>query len=163
MDDLAENLLKLEYNDVKNKLTFEGMTTLAKVVKVYDGDTITLIWKYMGQYLKYSCRMVGYDAPEIKRNKRIKGGDEEIKKHIEKGLEIKKYLMKYLSKCKYKNLVKVKFFQMDLYSRPLCVIFLCKDLKCDKLSFENSVNYHLMKKFNLSLYNPSKINLEFNN
>lgn len=160
MENLAENLLKLTYNDVHNKkLSFEGITTIAKVVKVYDGDTITLVWKYLGDFVKYSCRLAGFNAPEIKKNRTMKGTEEEIKEELKRGKIVKDYLCNYLNNCKYKNLVKVKFYKMDLYGRPLCVIYLCNDLNCQELLFDNSINKHLMDKFELKEYNPSKLKL----
>ena len=38
----------------------------AKVVDVYDGDTITIVIFNKGGVEKYKLRMYGYDSPEIK-------------------------------------------------------------------------------------------------
>lgn len=48
------------------KFTFAGIDTWAKVVDVYDGDTITIVFKYHGIFIKDNFRMLGYDSPEIK-------------------------------------------------------------------------------------------------
>jgi len=44
---------------------FEATVTL---VSVYDGDTIWVSWydKNFGRVVKVSCRLLGYDAPEMK-------------------------------------------------------------------------------------------------
>lgn len=53
--------------------TFEGQTRLAKIVDVYDGDTITIICKLdkTESYRKYKLRIAGVDAPEKKPLKSI--------------------------------------------------------------------------------------------
>src|SRR3989338_7580767 len=38
----------------------------AKIVKVYDGDTVMVIFKHGNMYLKYNIRLFGIDAPEIR-------------------------------------------------------------------------------------------------
>jgi endonuclease YncB( thermonuclease family) len=40
--------------------------TLAKCVKVYDGDTIHVIFEYKGEMKKFKCRCIGYNCAEIK-------------------------------------------------------------------------------------------------
>src|SRR3989344_2659506 len=52
--------------------SFKGFKTYAKVVKVHDGDTCHVIFKYKKQYIKYSIRMLGYNSPEL--NDKDKGG-----------------------------------------------------------------------------------------
>ena len=46
--------------------TFEGVLTLAKVVDVYDGDTITVVFMHENRPVKYHMRMSGYDSPEMR-------------------------------------------------------------------------------------------------
>lgn len=46
--------------------TFAGIVTLAKVVDVYDGDTIRFTFRYRGELIQYRVRMLGYDSPEMK-------------------------------------------------------------------------------------------------
>ena len=62
-------------NDNVSKLSFEGETIECKVVKVYDGDTITVVFplKYkvkgipiLGQMYKWNCRLIGIDTPELR-------------------------------------------------------------------------------------------------
>jgi endonuclease YncB( thermonuclease family) len=43
-----------------------GMKFTAKVVYVYDGDTIHCVFKFNGTYQRFKIRMMGYDSPEIK-------------------------------------------------------------------------------------------------
>lgn len=45
----------------------------AKVVSVYDGDTITIVSKYNNQFMKFKVRLYGIDTPEIKGETKEKG------------------------------------------------------------------------------------------
>lgn len=66
MEDLdIEELLSLDYKTVK-KFTLEGLKKKAKVISVYDGDTITVVFKHKDEYNKWNCRIYGIDTPEIK-------------------------------------------------------------------------------------------------
>jgi micrococcal nuclease len=60
-----EELTLLDCKDIK-KFSLEGFTKTAKVVKVYDGDTITVVFKHNHEYNKWNCRIYGIDTPEIK-------------------------------------------------------------------------------------------------
>jgi len=60
-----EELLSLDCKNV-NKFTLQGLTKTAKVVKVYDGDTITVVFKHKDEYNKWNCRIYGIDTPELK-------------------------------------------------------------------------------------------------
>lgn len=69
-----------KYNkDNTKELSFEGQSFDAKVVDVYDGDTVKVVFpiKYkikgftvLNQMYKWNCRLIGVDTPEIRtRNK----------------------------------------------------------------------------------------------
>ena len=62
---LKKRLMKANPKDIPY-FSFNGIRTIAKVVKVYDGDTITIIFEYNGKMIKYSCRIFGIDTPEIR-------------------------------------------------------------------------------------------------
>lgn len=47
-------------------LTLNGLVTKARVVSVYDGDTLTLIIPFKNDFYKFNCRMMGIDTCEIK-------------------------------------------------------------------------------------------------
>lgn len=47
-------------------LTLEGIFTPARLVDCYDGDTMTVIIPFKGDYFKYTCRMMGIDTCEMK-------------------------------------------------------------------------------------------------
>lgn len=48
------------------RFSLSGMAFDARVVDVYDGDTITAVFKYRGEYNKWPCRLDGIDTPELK-------------------------------------------------------------------------------------------------
>lgn len=61
-------MLAGDFSDMK-KFTFEGRLVQAKVTDVYDGDTVTIVFFNGQEPVKYSFRMLGYDAPEVKPKK----------------------------------------------------------------------------------------------
>jgi micrococcal nuclease len=60
--------------DKTPKFSLDGMTFQAKVVKVYDGDTIQAVFELFGKFYRWSCRISHVDTPELKTK------DEEEKK-----------------------------------------------------------------------------------
>ena len=52
-DSNLEELLSLDYKNIK-KFTLNGLIKTAKVIKVYDGDTITVVFKHKGEYNKWN-------------------------------------------------------------------------------------------------------------
>ena len=40
----------------------------ARAVKVYDGDTVHLVFEHRGEVVRCSCRLLGVDAPELGRD-----------------------------------------------------------------------------------------------
>jgi endonuclease YncB( thermonuclease family) len=47
------------------ELVLNGIKTLARVVKVIDGDTITVVIPLFDSFYKYNIRILGIDAPEL--------------------------------------------------------------------------------------------------
>jgi endonuclease YncB( thermonuclease family) len=58
---------------------FNGLKVKAKVLEVYDGDTITIVFIHSGILIKYRMRMEGYDSPELKPNLKCDNRDLHIK------------------------------------------------------------------------------------
>jgi endonuclease YncB( thermonuclease family) len=61
---------EIDWSKVSKKVpsfSLEGHTCLAKCVKVYDGDTITLAFPWKGEMLKWRCRLEEIDTPELKK------------------------------------------------------------------------------------------------
>jgi len=45
---------------------FDGETKEAKVVSVYDGDTVKVVFPVLRKLYKFNCRLQGVDTPEIR-------------------------------------------------------------------------------------------------
>lgn len=57
---------KLEEMEDAPMLSFEGKKIKAKVVSVYDGDTIKVIFPLKDTFYKWNCRLTGIDTPELR-------------------------------------------------------------------------------------------------
>jgi micrococcal nuclease len=103
-------LKKLDPSKIKS-FSFNGVQKYARIVKVYDGDTCTIIFRWKKQNIKCSCRLYGIDTPEIRTTN---------KKEKELG-----YIAKdFLSSLLLEKVVMVHFLKDDKYGRPLVNIFL---------------------------------------
>lgn len=116
-------LKKLEPNDV-NSFSFNGVKKYARIVKVYDGDTCTILFKWKKQNIKTSCRILGIDTPELRtKNKKEKELGYKAKEFLE-GLILEQILM-------------VKFGKNGKYGRPLVEIFLHNGQSISDLMISN--------------------------
>lgn len=55
--------------DQTNDITYfslDGYETKAKIVKVYDGDTVHAVFKMFDKYYKWNCRIQHVDTPELR-------------------------------------------------------------------------------------------------
>lgn len=103
-------LKKLNTNEIKS-FSFNGVQKYARIVKVYDGDTCTIIFRWKKQNIKCSCRIHGIDTPELKTsNKREK----------EFGYKARDFLSSVI----LEQVLMVHFLKDDKYGRPLVNIFL---------------------------------------
>jgi endonuclease YncB( thermonuclease family) len=98
------------------KFTFDGLLTKAYVCDVYDGDTITCIFRHDERNQKFKIRMYGYDAPEMKPSKRIPVKKREL--IIENALSAKKYLADQI----LNKWIHLECKEFDKYGRILGVI-----------------------------------------
>ena len=108
MSDIEE-LLSLDCKNVNN-FTLEGLTKTAKVVKVYDGDTITIVFKHKDEYNKWNCRIYGIDTPEIKSK-----NPEEKKAAV--------IARDFLKDLILEKIVTIKCLDFDKYGRLLVNVF----------------------------------------
>ena len=63
-----EHMLKISTNANVELFSFRGIQTDCKVVKVHDGDTVTIVMIYNGALTKLNCRWYGLDTPEIRKD-----------------------------------------------------------------------------------------------
>ena len=64
-----EDLREITEDDV-DVFSLEGFKTEAKIVRVIDGDTLDVAFHRRGELVRYTCRMLGYDAPEPRGKKK---------------------------------------------------------------------------------------------
>jgi endonuclease YncB( thermonuclease family) len=96
--------------------TFKNKEFIAKPVNIYDGDTFTAIFKFKDEYIKYKCRSLGYDSPEIKPL--LSKPNRELE--IENAKKAKERFTELLTKNK---LVTIKCDDFDKYGRILVTIY----------------------------------------
>ena len=60
------------------KFDYSGLKVKAKVVDVYDGDTITIVFRYRGELQQHNCRMIGYNSPELRPSRKMVNREREI-------------------------------------------------------------------------------------
>jgi len=46
--------------------SFNGLCFIGIPTNIYDGDTLSIIFIFHGKPVKYRCRALGYDSPEMK-------------------------------------------------------------------------------------------------
>lgn len=108
------------------KFSFEtGEKIYCKVYKVYDGDTISIIFRWHRQYIKTSCRIIGIDTPEI-RTKNLQ------EKKL--GLEVRDFLKTLI----LDKVVKIKLYHNDKYGRPLVEVFTDDDKSIKDILIEKN-------------------------
>ena len=98
------------YSNTKT-FSFNGIECDAKIVKVYDGDTCTAVMKYNSTLYKFTIRMDGYDAPEIRSHNKLE------KKY---GLKSRDYLRSLI----LNKIVTLKCLSYDKYGRILGLLTL---------------------------------------
>ena len=89
--------------------TLVGHKSIAKVVNVYDGDSVNLVIEVFGTLYKWKCRLAHVDTPEIKtRNAHEK----------ELGLIARNKLRELIEN----KIINVECFEFDKYGRLLVEI-----------------------------------------
>jgi endonuclease YncB( thermonuclease family) len=146
-----------------------GLTLKGKIVEVYDGDTCKIVLPLQNCLYKFTCRLSGIDAPEMKPRKDKPNRDAEIilakkarqeflKLILPNNLAFDNTEIKKEEICteleKNRNLVTVKCLEFDKYGRLLVELFSTQDISNTK-SFNStlidknlSVTYDGGKKIN---------------
>ena len=115
---------KLYENDINEYFSFVGKTFFAKPCNIYDGDTFSIIFLHNNNVIKYRCRCLGYDSPEMKPSLSNPNRDKE------KALAVraKNRMTELLTKHEY-GLVFVECFEFDKYGRILVRVYNMIDTK----------------------------------
>jgi endonuclease YncB( thermonuclease family) len=98
--------------------SWKGKSFYAKPCHIYDGDTFSICWIWKGEIVKYRCRCLGYDSPEIKPLKTNLNRDHE--KNI---ANISKLRFTELLFANPSGLVKVECDDFDKYGRILVTVY----------------------------------------
>jgi len=135
MSDMS--LQALQYEDVP-KFSFSGIKCNAKCVKVYDGDTITVIMKLLGlPAMRYSIRLSNLDTAELK-------SDNEIEKLFAE------HTQKVCSDMLLGKMIKLDLGKFDKYGRILAKVY------CDTLGINVDVSTHLIQNHMGYIYGGGK-------
>ena len=125
--------------------SFEGRKCIGKVVDVYDGDTVKIVFplseKEPDRLYKWNCRLINVDTPEI-RTKNLK--EKEFGKLVRNKLR-----EKILEKLVYINCM-----DFDKYGRLLVEIF-------EDCEYKNSINNWLINNEYAKIYHGGKKSLWF--
>ena len=133
------------------EFTLNGMKTIAKVVEIYDGDTCKIVFPLDNKLVKYTCRLQGLDAPEMKpllsninRENEMKHAHESRNRLIQLATNCKIEIACDEKKSFIKELVNnntriiyVELFEFDKYGRLLIKIY-------ENDRYEKSVNQILI-------------------
>lgn len=79
---ISSSALRTAQFDEKKQFSFQHLTVKAKVVYVYDGDTLYLQFLYQKRLTQLCIRMLGYDSPEMIPRRNLPHREEEMKKAI---------------------------------------------------------------------------------
>lgn len=91
--------------------SLKNRTFDAKIVYIYDGDTMHCVFKVFGDYYRWNCRICGVDTPEI----RTKNKEEK-----EKGIKLRDELRTRLQD----KIVTIKCYEFDKYGRLLIDVYM---------------------------------------
>jgi endonuclease YncB( thermonuclease family) len=138
----------IDWSNVNKKtkvFSFEGRKCIGKVVDVYDGDTVKIVFplseKEPDRLYKWNCRLINVDTPEI-RTKNLK--EKEFGKLVRNKLR-----EKILEKLVYINCM-----DFDKYGRLLVEIF-------EDCEYKNSINNWLINNEYAKIYHGGKKSLWF--
>lgn len=118
-NDDEDKLKKLENIDKTIPyFSFKGKKLKCRFCNIYDGDTFTIVFLYRNEIIKYRCRCLGYDTPEMKPS--LKAPNRE--KEIEAAKKAKARFIELLEKGK-DGIIEVECFEFDKYGRILVNVY----------------------------------------
>lgn len=125
-------------NAKKGQLTdfsFKGAVVHAKVVDVYDGDTLRLVFVYRDELIQYAIRMEGYDSPEMRPAKTHPNREAEKQKAVA--------AKEALAGQTANQVLVAELGEFDKYGRPLAKLYLTEEPA--KRSAANCVNVWMVE------------------
>lgn len=100
----------------------------AKIVYIYDGDTMHCVFKVFGEYYRWNCRIWGVDTPEI----RTKNEGEK-----KKGIEVRDILRNKLQD----KILTIKCYDFDKYGRLLIDVYIENETLLSQWLIKNNYGY----------------------
>ena len=114
---LNNNLVNINPNDIQY-FSFKGLTFNALYCNIYDGDTFSVVFIHNNSIIKYRCRCLGYDTPEMKPLLSKPNREQEI----ELAKKAKSRFTELLEKSSNK-IIKIECFDFDKYGRILVKVY----------------------------------------
>ena len=127
-----DKLLTIKSDDIE-EFSLQGTVTKGKVVEMYDGDTCKIVLIYKNELMKFNCRLMHLDTPEMKPPRNKPNREEEIKNAI----KCRNRLLQLTSSCelslednktkiqikklldKNNKIITIKCHEFDKYGRLL--------------------------------------------
>jgi len=128
-----EQALNKINDDSVQLFTLDKQIHLAKIVRVYDGDTCFAIFKLHNEYVKFKIRMEGYDSPEMKPSMENKNREKEKKEAQKAKEELEKHVLN--------KVVLLHCGKWDKYGRLLGTIFTTDYININELMIKNGFGY----------------------
>lgn len=129
------NKSKLNNYNYKNTKPFIPNINIGKVIKVYDGDTITVASKLHNNVYKFVIRLNRIDTPEL-RTKNMK--------EKERGIFVRDKLREKIMD----KIIKIKVIKKEKYGRLLCEIY---------INNENINDWILNNNYGVEYYGGKKV------
>jgi endonuclease YncB( thermonuclease family) len=142
-EDAQSHLAKVMNREAMPCFSFNGKILYGIPANIYDGDTFSLIFVYNNETIKYRCRSLGYDSPEMKPPLKNKDRDKEK--------EVAKLAKMRFQELLFKNpngMVSVHCHNFDKYGRILVEIWNGVD--------EQSINHTMIEEGHGKIYHGGK-------
>ena len=125
-------------DDNVSEFSLDGYLKQCKVVDVYDGDSIKVVFRHSGMLNKWTIRMAGYDAPELRPRLNTPNRESVIE-----SAKISKEFLKSLVMNEPKQIVYIQCGKMDKYGRLLGTVYINHEdnISVNDLMIQNRMGY----------------------
>ena len=140
MKDEQLKILKEATENIE-EFSLKGLHTICKVVDVYDGDTMKIVFYYKDELFKWTIRLYGINTPELRPSLKIQNREE----IIQRAKEARDFV---IAKCEeVENMVYFQCIGTGKYGRLLGNIYLDKDytVSINSLLLKNNYAIEYMK------------------